>query len=164
MMVIGSVLIVAPAVGAFANGMQDGYSPRGFSEGDAPGAGAYGRNRGPQVIIKDEEAVTITGTLQLTDDGPATLTVDGEIWALGIPPFAASGNDVESGDTVTVTGYAHDEVRPYGGEDTNHLRIITAEIDGETVDLELGYARGGSPRGRMAFDDDQAARGGGRRR
>lgn len=120
----------------------------------AEGAQEQGRYAPPASRMNqyaEGEAVSLTGTVEVTVEGVTLLAEDGGEYELMYPRSAAAGMDVESGDTITVAGYLVPGPRWEGEDDEQFLRISQVTIDGEEYDLAAasrpGYGPGSGPQG-----------------
>lgn len=115
----------------------------------------------------DFQELTLTGPVSFGVKG-ASLMADGDEWNLLYPRQVLAEVDLEAGETITVSGVAVPALRyqddPAEG---NYLMVQSAEIGGETYDLNLrqgGFK--GQPRGGMMGSQSRGGfmpRSGGRR-
>lgn len=178
------VLVSLAGFSLFASGDKEeevvpyGYGPRWSQEGPQGMADPRG-NVGPrgyagtyeEMPCLDEDfdfqELTLTGPVTFGVRG-ASLDVQGEEWNLLYPRQVLSGVELESGETISVTGVTVPALRyQEDPEEGNYLMVQSAEIRGETYDLGAsrgGY--GGQPRGGMMGAQGRGGfmpRGGGRR-
>ena len=122
-----SVLVLVLGAGLFAEGAQERTAP-GFDEADE---------------------VTLTGTIDISRF-PAVLTAGGEEYLVMVPPFAVEGIELENGQTITVTGFAHEAYGRFNsGEQV--IAVTSAVIDGQEYEVEMPGYGGRFARGPMGY-------------
>ena len=166
-LVIG-VLVAAAAGTVFAGGSKEDESldNDGYGRGSRSGyarendrAGRFDRDgrssRGQQDFcwVDEEgnpvtpETVEVEGSLVLEAGTLPYLEQNGEKVFLMVPRNALGSIELEGGEFIKVSGFEMpDESRsPWGSDDSSSqfLRVVSAEIDGETFTLEMGPASGG---------------------
>ncbi len=148
--VLLTVMMIAAGGAVFASGQKDeddrDFSPRGRG---------YSSEQDCDCFDEDVELITLTGTVDFTASG-TILMVDGEEWNL-MYPSRGLDMEIEEGSVVAVSGIEIEEPRRQtDDEDLKYLHVVSAEINGETYELdydERGRAggpgmRGGRPMGR----------------
>lgn len=84
------------------------------------------------------ELVTVTGTLNLSDNDFPTLTSDGSVYELMVPRFYTYDLDIPERTSITVEGYLMtSETSPRMDEGENHLQVVKAIIDGEEYEIDM---------------------------
>ena len=103
-------------------------------------------------LEEDMEEVALTGTVDFNSKG-TILTADGEEYTL-LYPHRAIDLDIEDGTEISVTGWEVEDPRFSDEEDSevSFFHVLSAEIDGETYELEGfgpydGRMGGGRPMG-----------------
>jgi hypothetical protein len=97
----------------------------------------------------DSQEVTLTGTIDISRF-PAVLTSDGEQYLVMVPPFAVEGIEIENGQQLTLTGFAHEAYGRFrSGEKV--IAVTSAVIDGEEYEVERPGFGGRFAEGPMGF-------------
>ena len=137
---VAAVLAVVAAAAAWSEGSQEGETPeapRGFAE----------------------ELITITGPVDVDENGRPVITSEGKTYSLMVPRFAVSGADldVDQGEKITVEGFAM--AQPFWSEWDDEsvipIHVVSAVIDGEEYDLDSSY-RGRMPMSRGGMGSRRA--------
>lgn len=98
-------------------------------------ASGSGEDDGTTQFWGGVQDVTLTGAIDFTALG-TTITADGETWVLLYPRYVLSYVEIEEGDVVTVQGLEIPASRLRNTiEDENYVRVVSAEIDGNTYNL-----------------------------
>ncbi|MDC7242084.1 MAG: hypothetical protein PQJ50_17150 [Spirochaetales bacterium] len=159
-----SALVLMSSAALFASGNKDADDTENYRRGNGarapremPADDFRGTRpeRAPQGFCYDEngelielEEITARGTLVLEEGSMAYLnTDDGKVFLM-VPPFAIYDLELEGGEDVEVTGYdmPANGMMAWGQESVSTwLRVTSAVIDGEELDLSLaaGPGRGG---------------------
>jgi len=176
--IITLALISMAGMALFASGNKEdnsvepgtGYMGRGYASQNNEGQMTGGRwnqdndqsNRGHGAMFNsDEENVTLTGILDLTDVNDPKLTVGDNKYELMVPYRLDYDMDIKDGDEITINGF---EVPGYGrnsNPDLTNLMVTTATFNGKEYNLDtadMGY------RGMGMDSDEQQGRGGRRGR
>jgi len=136
--------------GPMGGGFQNGQYSRGFAGGPMA-SWCYGDDG----TLLELEEITAEGTLVLEEGTlPYLNTADGKVFLM-VPPFAMDGVELEGGEELKVTGFDMPADRWGNETESLFIRVLTAEIDGEVLELYYnGTGRGGrggmggrSPRG-----------------
>ncbi len=156
-------LISMAGMALFASGNKEdnsaepgtGYMGRGYAAQNTNGQMPRGRwnedndqsNWGPGAMFNsDEESVTLTGILDLTDVNDPKLTVGENTYELMIPYRLDYDMDVKDGDEITINGF---EVPGYG-RDSNpnltNLMVTAATFNGKEYNLDTADMRNRSIR------------------
>ncbi|OQY32162.1 MAG: hypothetical protein B6241_12060 [Spirochaetaceae bacterium 4572_59] len=134
---------------AYGRGSRGGYDRQGRFDRDERGF------RGPESCWIDEEGnpvtpetVDVEGTLVLEEGTMPYLEQNGEKVFLMVPRFALNEIELDGGEFVKLTGFElpEDARSPWGNSESSSLflHVVSAEIDGEVLTLEMGYGpRGG---------------------
>ena len=81
----------------------------------------------------DADKVTLTGTIDISRF-PAVLSSGGEQYLVMVPPFAVEGIEIENGQQLTLTGYAHEGYGRFSS-DEKVIAVTSAVIDGEAFEV-----------------------------
>ncbi|MCK5152722.1 MAG: hypothetical protein KAQ93_00060 [Spirochaetales bacterium] len=131
---------------------------------------AKGQSQYQSDAVISEDTTTITGTINLVEDGHVELVTDSGTFELVYPYRLSYAADIQDGMEITVEGFEAENLRLDNDAATKNLVLKSATIDGETYDLaDLSNNFGRSnQRGNQGtgnrFDDNssvtrQAARG-----
>ena len=123
----------------FANGAQESESNENDFE---PGNGrptTDGPQAGPRAFFSDEELLSLTGTLDVSNDFPRIKTED-KTCILMIPAVLPEGFTVKNGQEITVEGYiinAEDGMGLYvcNNKNEDFLTVIKAVVDGKEYEF-----------------------------
>ena len=128
-----------------------GYMGRGYASQNNNGQIPRGRwnedndqlNWAPGAMFNsDEESVTLTGKLDLTDANDPKLTVGEKTYELMVPYRLDYDMDIKDGDEITINGF---EVPVYGRDsnpDLTNLMVTAATFNGKEYNLDtadMGY-------------------------
>ncbi|MDC7231879.1 MAG: hypothetical protein PQJ58_01510 [Spirochaetales bacterium] len=157
-----TALVLMSTAALFANGNKDEETQEYYGRGG--GRPAQGRDmargdwdgpRGPFMEECDDEdgnwiepeQISAEGTLVLEEGTLPYLNTDSGKVFLMVPPFAMADLELEGGESVAVTGYDMPTDRWGNETESTFIRVLTAEIDGEELDLAFdrmgGRSRGG---------------------
>lgn len=152
-------LITLAAMAAFAAGTSE--------ENTMPWSGVRGQYQTDAVI--SEKATTITGTINLVEDGHVELLTDSGTYELVYPYRLSYAADIQNGMEITVEGFEAEGLRMDNDTATKNLVLKSATINGEIynlADVSNNFGRNGQ-RGNMSagnrFDDNSALAGNGAR-
>ena len=160
---IALVLISMGGMGLFAEGNQEetkvesetGYMGRGYSTDDQEyrgrgwaGASSLPANatRGQMPMQRpmkgapgyaDNETLTFTGTIDLTDVNAPKLTVGEESYELMVPYRLDYDIDIADGDEITISGFEVPAYRRTADADSTNLMVTGATFDGKEYDLNI---------------------------
>lgn len=82
----------------------------------------------------DADEITLTGTIDISRF-PAVLTSGGEEYLVMVPPFMVDGIEIENGQQLSLTGYAHEGYGRFSsGEKV--IAVTSAVINGEEFEVE----------------------------
>ena len=174
--IITLALISMAGVALFASGNKEdnsvepgtGYMGRGYASQNNEGQMPRGRWnddnnqsnwRSGAMFNSEEESITLTGKLDLTDVNDPKLTVGENTYELMVPYRLDYDMDIKDGDEITINGF---EVPGYGrnsNPDLTNLMVTAATFNGKEYDLDtadMGYRGNG-----MDYDERQGR--GGRR-
>ena len=132
-----------------------------------PWSGVRGQYQSDAVI--SEETTTITGTINLVENGHVELLVGDEKYELVYPYRLSYAADLQDGMEITVEGFEAENLRLDNDAATKNLVLKSAVIDGETYDLADvsnnfgGYGQRGNQGTGYRFDDSSAVPGQGAR-
>jgi hypothetical protein len=161
-----AVLVLMSSAALFASGNKEDQDSESYGRG--PGAGGrpeQGRNfqdnenrgfgRGYMENCVDEEGNSITfeeisaeGTLVLEEGRmPYINTSEGMVFLM-VPPFVMGDLELEGGETVKVSGYDMPTDRWGNETESVFLRILTAEINGEELNMDFDRMSGAPHGGR----------------
>lgn len=167
-----AALVLMSSAALFANGSKEDqdseFYGRGSGAGGRPGQGwdfqgdqnGQGYGRGPMEECYDEdgnliqlEEISAEGTLVLEEGTmPYLNTADGRVFLM-VPPFALGDLELEGGEAVKVTGYDMPTDRWGNETESIFMRVLTAEIDGEELDMDfnrMGRASHGGRGGKLS--------------
>ncbi|MBF9017843.1 MULTISPECIES: hypothetical protein [unclassified Oceanispirochaeta] len=167
-----AALVLMSSAALFANGSQEDqdseFYGRGFRDGgrfeqcrnfqgdqNGPGFGRFPMDECYDEdgnLIKLEE-ISAEGTLVLEEGTmPYLNTADGKVFLM-VPPFVLGDLELEGGEAVNVSGYDMPTNRWGNETESTFMRVLSAEIDGETLDLDfnrMGRASRGGRGGRSS--------------
>ncbi|MDA3939035.1 MAG: hypothetical protein PF693_06980 [Spirochaetia bacterium] len=146
-------LITLTAMAAFASGnAEDNTMPW------TQGQGQYQSD-----VVLSEETTTVTGIVNMVEDGHVELIVGNDTFELVYPYRLSNAADLQDGMEITVEGFEAEGLRLNNDATTKNLVLKSATIDGETYKLDDvsndfgGYGQRGSQqnatmgqRGRMS--------------
>lgn len=118
-------LITLAAMAAFAAGSAE--------EGTMPWTQGQGQYQSDAVL--SEVTTTVTGTINLVEDGHVELIVGNETYELVYPYRLSYAADLQDGMEITVEGFEADNLRLDNDAATKNLVLKSATIDGETYNL-----------------------------
>jgi hypothetical protein len=157
-----AALVLMSSAALFANGNKEDQNNESYGRGSQGGnrqaqdGQYYGRGMMDECYDEDGnliqlEEITAEGTLVLEEGTmPYLNTADGKVFIM-VPPFALGDLELEGGEAVKVTGYDMPTDRWGNETDSVFMRVLTAEIDGEELDLDfdrIGRAHHGGKGGR----------------
>lgn len=149
------VLITLASMAVFAAGSAEDTT--------MPWSGVRGQYQSDAVI--SEETTTITGTINLVENGHVELIVGDEKYELVYPYRLSYSANLQDGMEITVEGFEAENLRLDNDAATKNLVLKSATIDGEIYDLADasnsfgGYSQRGSQGKGYRFDDDSAVPG-----
>ncbi len=118
-------LITLAAMAVFAAGAAE--------ESTIPWSQGQGQYQSDVVI--SEVATTVTGTINLVEDGHVELIVGNETYELVYPYRLSYAADLQDGMVLTVEGFEAEGLRMDNDSSTKNLVLKSATIDGETYNL-----------------------------
>ena len=118
-------LITLAAFAAFAAGTSE--------ESTMPWAQGQGQYQSDAVL--SETTTTVTGTINLVENGHVELIVGNETYELVYPYRLSYVADLQDGMEITVEGFEAENLRLDNDAATTNLVLKSATIDGETYDL-----------------------------
>lgn len=118
-------LVALAAVAAFASGSSEDRT--------MPWSQGQGQNQSGAVL--SEETTTVTGKINLVEDGHVELVVGNETYELVYPYRLSYAADIQDGMEITVEGFEAEKLRMDNDPSTKNLVLKTVTIDGETYDL-----------------------------
>ncbi len=143
-------LLVLMTMTVAANGVKENPSTDTW----APGQGYRMTQNGTQSVTPPYETgdeLTLTGTLKISENNEIELVTKEGTFDLMYPRYNTPDVDVKEGQEVTVKGYEVPAYRWNSEEDTKHLHVVEATVDGKTYTFENSYQMGPGSRtaGRM---------------
>lgn len=157
-------LITLAAMAVFANGNSE--------EGTNTVFGGRGQYQSQAVV--SENITTLTGTVNLVENGHMELTVGNEKYELVYPYRLQESINIKEGQEITVDGYLAKNLRYENDAETKNLILHSATIDGKTYNLNdvqnsfqgngpmRGQQGSGMSQGRMSGQNNGSFRGRGR--
>lgn len=143
------VLITLASMAVFAAGSAE--------DNTMPWSGVRGQYQSDAVI--SEETTTVTGTINLVENGHIELIVGDETYELVYPYRLSYVANLQDGMEITAEGFEAENLRLDNDAATKNLVLKSAIIDGETYDLADasndfgGYGRAGNFMGGYRADD-----------
>ena len=122
-----TAMVLILGAGLFAEGAQEQTAPR----------------------FDDEDEVTLTGTIDISRF-PAVLTTGGEEYLVMVPPFMVEDIEIENGQQLTLTGYAHEGYGRFSSTE-KVIAVTSAVIDGEEFEVERPGFGGRFAEGPMGY-------------
>ena len=116
-------------------------------------------------VVLSEKTTTVTGTINLVEDGHVELIVGNETYELVYPYRLSYAADLQNGMEITVDGFEAEGLRMDNDSTTKNLVLKSATINGETYDLadvsnDFGRnGQRGSQQGGNRFAGNNTARG-----
>jgi len=157
-------LLTLAAMAVFANGNSEERTNTGFG----------GRGQYQSEAVVSEEITTLTGTVNLIDNGHMELTVGNEKYELVYPYRLQETINLQEGQEITVDGYLAENMHYENNAEIKNLVLHSATIDGKSYDIDdaqNSFSRNGSRgnqqgtgkgQGRMSSQNDGSYRGKGR--
>jgi len=118
-------LITLAAMAAFAAGTSE--------EGTMPWAQGQGQYQSD--VVLSEKTTTVTGTINLVENGHVELIAGNETYELVYPYRLSYAADLQEGMEITVEGFEAENLRLDNDAATKNLVLKSATIGGETYDL-----------------------------
>jgi hypothetical protein len=156
---ISIILITLASMAVFAAGSAE--------DNTMPWSGVRGQYQSEAVI--SEESSTLTGIINLVEDGHMELVVGDETYELVYPYRLSYAADLQDGQEITVEGFEAENLRLDNSAETKNLVLTSATIDGETYDLADvsdtpgAYGQRGNQVAGFRTDDDSTFQGQGAR-
>ncbi|MDA3938344.1 MAG: hypothetical protein PF693_03410 [Spirochaetia bacterium] len=119
------VLITMASLAVFASGSAE--------ENSVPWSGVRGQYQTDAVI--SEELTTVTGTINLVEDGHVELIVGNDTYELVYPYRLSYAANLQNGMEITVEEFEAENLRLDNDTETKNLILQSATIDGEKYDL-----------------------------
>jgi len=142
---IALVLISMGGMGLFAEGSQEetrvesetGYMGRGYSTGDQEYRGRSQMPMQGAPGYANNETLTLTGSIDLTDVNAPKLTVGEESYELMVPYRLDYDIDIADGDEITIKGFEVPAIRRTSDSELTNLMVTGAIFDGTEYDLDM---------------------------
>ena len=121
------VLITLAAMAVFASGNSE--------ENSMPWEQGQGQTQYQSNAVISKDSTTVTGKVNLVENGHIELIVGSETYELVYPYRLSYAADLQDGMEITVEGFEAEGLRMDNDSATKNLVLKSATIDGETYDL-----------------------------